>query len=146
MGFYSLPTTLFTAFHLVFSSDAFLCKSSRTCKNDCYWVLEEKPAMMAWVMHHLMCDLEIYELIFTYQNYEEILSQIGQRSCEHSAQCRLDKYQITKSKLKQHLLASWVYIDRCVLFSQMRGDVHDYELRHLSGWLKINCACQWVFL
>ena len=80
-----------------------------------------------------MCDLEIYELIFTYQNYEEILSQIGQRSCEHSAQCRLDKYQITKSKLKQHLLASWVYIDRCVLFSQMRGDVHDYELRHLSG-------------
>lgn len=27
----------------------------------------------------------IYELIFTYQNYEETLSHIGQRSCEHSA-------------------------------------------------------------
>lgn len=77
-------------------------------------------------MHHLICDLEIYELIFTYQNYEEILSQIGQRSCEHSAQCRLDKYQITKPKLKQHLLESWVYIDRCVLFLQMRGDVHEH--------------------
>lgn len=47
-------------------------------------------------MHHLMCDLEIYELIFTYQNYEEILYQS--------------------------------YIDSCVLFLQMRGDVHDYEL------------------
>lgn len=61
---------------------------------------EEKPAVMAWVMHHLMCDLKIEELIFTYQNYEDTLSHIGQRSCEHSAQCRLDKYQMTTSKLK----------------------------------------------
>lgn len=35
-----------TAFHSVTSPDVFLYKSSRTCKNDHYWVPEENPAVI----------------------------------------------------------------------------------------------------